>query len=246
MVAQIKKDQIKIPEKIIKELKRIKNVKGYLLTGSRVFGKTAKNSDWDFFVLLKNDAPRWRKTWLVGGEWLEIFCNDEKQIKEYFKNEKENGRGVTLFMFATGKIIQDDKMGILYKLQMQAKKQWRNGPIPLSKRGRQRIDYDIATTIQDLEDLQHDNNPDIFLINNAMDDFVKYYYRLSRIWLPRRKGYFRDFSRRERKMATLIQKVMNTSIWLEKSSITIQLGRQIGKKFKLSLNGRIHLLSDRK
>lgn len=231
-----------IPEKIIKELKHIRNAEGYLLAGSRVLGKASKNSDWDFFVLLKNGMPPWRKTWLVNNDWLEVLCGDESQVKEeYFEGGLKEGRGANLMMFATGEIIKDNKKGTLRKLQTQAKKFWKRGPAKLSRQNRQLIDYRIATAIQDVEDLLHDNKPEILLINNTVNDCVKYYYRLKGVWLPRWKERFHDFARREKKMAKLVKQINEADNWQKKARTTIQLGKQIGKRFKLSLDGCIHL-----
>lgn len=232
---------IKIPEQILNELERIKNAEGYMLTGSRVLGKISKNSDWDFFVLLKKGVARWRKTWLVDNEWLEVFCNNEVQIKKYFKEDLKGGRGVNIFMFVTGKIVKDSPKRTMLHLIMRARHLWQMGPNRLTKKDRQMIDYNIATAIQDVEDLLHDNSGDMFLINQTVNDFIKHYYRLKNIWLPRHKEILHDFSKREKELTKLIDRINRANNWKEKSYLAIQLGQRIGKKFGLSLDGCLYL-----
>ncbi|OGC82079.1 MAG: hypothetical protein A2V81_02920 [Candidatus Abawacabacteria bacterium RBG_16_42_10] len=233
--------KIDIPTSILNNLQAIKNNEGILLTGSRVLGKHSKNADWDFHVLLKKGKPRWRKSWKVDDHLLEIFCNDVVAIKKEFKSDASGGRGVMVFMFASGQIIKDNKQKDLQRLQSLAKRLWKKGPNKLSKNDINFISYDIAMYIHDLEDCLHDNNAALLLINHAINEFVRYYYRLSNTWLPRPKDRLQDFLRRSPEMFKIVNEVNDTNSWEEKIHLALRLGHILGKKFKLILDGSLYI-----
>lgn len=233
--------KIDIPVSILKTLRAIKKVEGFLLTGSRVLGKHSKNADWDFHVILKKGTPRWRKTWKVDNHLLEIFCNDVNEIKKDFESDQKGGRGVNIFMFTTGQIIVDNKKNDLQRLQSQAKRLWEKGPNRLSKNDISFIGYDIAMYIHDLEDLLHDKNPALLLVNYAVNEFVRYYYRLSHIWLPRPNDRLQDLSKRSPKTFKMVDKINLENKWEEKVRLAIRLGKMLGENFKLTLDGSLYI-----
>lgn len=236
--------QIKIPQAIQKKLFSIKNAEGYLLSGSQVLNQTATNSDWDFFVLLKDGSPRWRRTWKVGNTWSEVFCNDRKQIIKKFHEEPKDGRGITTFMFVSGQIIKD-KNGKLKKLVSAAKKVWRQGPA-MGKHQKQWIDYNLATYIQDIEDCLETNNAALLLFNQALNEIVRYQYHLQRIWLPRNKDRMRDLKKRWPKLHKLVIKFNSTSNWKTKAIIVILAAKLVAKDAKLKLSGEEYTPPEKK
>ncbi len=230
---------INIPDFILKELKKIKTAEAILLTGSRAIGKESKNSDWDFMVILKDNSPRWRKTFKVRNTWIELLYNNSKQIEKEFNEDLEEGRGVTTYMFATGKILFDNKDKTLKKLIEKAKTNWNRNPTKLSKEKINWISYDISTYIQDIEDCSHENKEAPLLINHAVNEFVNYYYRLGNIWLPRPKDRFQDIKKVAPKLFHFIMKIEHTDNWQNKANIAISIGKLIGKQYKLNLNGEL-------
>jgi hypothetical protein len=239
-------NKIVIPPKIIKDINKLKKVRGVLLTGSRVLGKASQNADWDFFILLIDGAPRWRRTWKVGDTWLEVFANDQAQIKKYFKENIKNGRGIDIMMFATGQIVRDDNKQVVARLVKQAKQLWQKGPAVVSQKERRWIDYNVATYIQDLEDIILDDNEAILLINHVVEEMVNYYYRLERLWLPRPKDRLADFKRREPKLYGFIKKIQTVSDWKQNAREAIKLATALGKKFRLKMDGQIYIPPEKK
>ncbi len=231
-----------IPAAILEELEHIKNAEGILLTGSRAIGKATKNSDWDFFVMLKDGMPRWRKTYKIDGTWIELLCNDEKQIKKEFAEDKKEGRGVTTYMFATGYILRDNPSGVLKRLTKMAKKNWDKRPTRLSKQDVSFINYDISTYIQDIKDCIHDNNPALLLINYAVNEFVNYHFKLNGEWLPRPKDRLDVFAKESKEAFKIVLNVNQSHDWKTKAKLAIKLGTMVGKKFNLNLDGQLYIL----
>ncbi len=232
---------INIPKSILTEIQKIKGCQAIMLTGSRTVGKASKNADWDFFVILKDGVPRWRKTWKIDGEWVEVFCNDQKQIKKEFQEDLQEGRGVTTFMFVSGEIVHDSKGKILGRLVKQAKQNWQKGPKSLTKLGLAWKDYDMATYIQDIEDCLHDNNPALLLINYAVNEFVNNFYRFSNIWFPRPKDRLNDLSKRNSALYQLVQRFNKIIDWREKARKAILIGKFVGEQAELKLTGELYI-----
>ncbi len=230
-----------IPASIQKEFQKLNGCQAVLLTGSRAIGKAGKNADWDFFVILKDGMPRWRKTWKVGGQWLEIFCNDKKQIEKELKEDLKEGRGVTTFMFASGVIIQDSKSKILEKLVRRATANWEKGPTPLSRQEIAWKDYDMATYLQDIEDCLEDGNPALLLTNYAVNEFVNDYYRLNNTWLPRPKDRLNDLAIRDKHLFQMVSKFNTAVAWKNKAALAIDIGKYVGTSTHLKLDGNLHI-----
>ena len=171
-----------IPSEIISQLKKIKNCQAILLAGSRVIDRENKNSDWDFYIILKDKSLRWRKTWKYKNTWIEIFCNDTKQIKDEVIEDLKEGRGVTTSMFATGHILLDTPNHKIQKLVTTAKKNWKKGPQKLSMQEKNWLNYDISEYIQDIEDCLLNNNPAHMIFNQAYKEMIRKKYRLYKIW----------------------------------------------------------------
>ena len=232
-----------IPEFILDELKIFGDTQGVLLTGSRTISKVSINSDWDFCIILKDGSPPWRKTWRIKNTWIEVFCSDRKQIEKKFSEELKSGRGVTTYMFAKGLILHDSDSKILDKLQKKARRSLTKGPSKLKSLDYKWIDYDISTYIQDIEDCINDNNPAYLLINHALDEFISYYYRLNRIWLPRSKDRLVDFKKREPELFKMVILINYNSDWISRGKLVIKFAKILAKKFDLRLDGEIFLKS---
>ncbi len=232
--------EVTIPDFISKEITKIRRAEAILLTGSRVLGKAGENADWDFFIILKNGTPRWRKTWKVKNTWIEIFCNDKKQILKEFREDLEEGKGVTTYMFATGIVISDHK-NVLHNLVRIAKKNWERGPNKLKLIKKTWIDLDISTYLQDIEDCIYDDNPAHLIFNHAANEFVNYDYRLRNIWMPRPKDRLEDMKKRSPAIYKLIQEINSTQNWKLKARKVIELGELIGSRNNLKLTGEAYI-----
>ncbi len=238
--------QNKIPEFILKELAKIKVAKAVLLTGSRALGKESKNSDWDFVVILENNSPRWRKTYKLNNEWIELLCNSKEQIEKEFLKDLNEGRGATTYMFATGIIIKDTKDKILQRLVSKAKKNWSKGPKKLAKKEIELIGYQISTLTQDIEDCLDEENKASLLVSYAVAQFINYYYRLGNTWLIRPKDRLEDIKKNAPELYDFIVKLEEANDWHAKAKLVISMGKSIGHKYGLKLNGELFLPPENK
>jgi len=237
---------IDIPIEILEELKTIKNVEGILFTGSRAIGKAGKNSDWDFHILLADGAPRWRRTKKVGDTWIELFCNDRKQIETYFEEDlKEGTRAVTVFMFATGFVVHDNARNDLIKLVRHAKRIWEKGPKKLTKEDVGFINYDISGYLQDIEDGLVSHDPSPLICNYAVNEFVSYAFRLRGVWTPRPKDRLMELKKLDPEFYQTVERYLNEPDWERKARIATELGLSLGKRFHLPLNGELFLAPGR-
>jgi len=233
--------QIKIPPSILHAVTKVRYAKGILLTGSQAMGRTSKNSDWDFHIILPSGHKRWRKTWRVGKTWAEVFCNDKNEILKSFEEDYKSGRGVDIFMFSVGKIIKDDNRNTLLKLQRKALWLWQKGPKPLTRYDKQWIAYNIATYMQDIEDTLHDNYKATLLVHHAIEELIIYYYRLAHVWLPRPKDRLADFKKRQPDLARLTARALVSSNYIKKANLTIKFGGELARKFHLKLSGELYI-----
>lgn len=230
-----------IPLDIITQLKKIKNCEAILLMGSRAQGKENKNSDWDFYIILKDGSKSWRKTWKYKNTWIEIFCVDKKGMKKEFNQDLIEGRGVVTYMLATGYIVLDTSAKTLRNLTTIAKKNWKKGPNKLTPSELNWINYDISTYVQDIDDCLHANNPAHIVFNQAYNEFIRYYYRLSNMWLPRPKQRLNDLKSDHRRIYKFIEAINKQNNWKNKAKLLLKLGNFVGKKYKLSLSGELQV-----
>jgi hypothetical protein len=231
---------VAVPQEISEALALLKHVRAILLTGSRSVGMVTSNSDWDFVVLLADGKPPWRKTWKVADTWLEIFCQDEPQIRSYFQHDLKEGKGIVISMFATGQIVHDSADGVLQRLTRRAKQLWKKGPQPLAAADRDRIDYTLTTSIQDIEDcLQLGSRADL-IINQALGELVQCYYLLQRAWLPRPKDRLTDLQWAAPEYWAIVDRIGRESDWRERAWLAIRFGRKLAEQYGLPLSGEYY------
>lgn len=230
-----------IPSDIIDQLKKIKNCQAILLMGSRAIGKETENSDWDFYIILKDGSKSWRKAWKYKNTWIEIFCVDSKTMKSDFAKDLIEGRGLVTYMLATGYIVLDSPRKTLINLTKIAKKNWNKGPNKLTQSELNWINFDISTYLQNIEDCISKNNPAHTVFNQAYNDFIRYYYRLNNVWIPRPKKCLYDLKVNHKKMYQYIEAINKQNNWKNKAKLLLKLGKFIGKKFKLSLTGELEV-----
>lgn len=231
---------ILLPMEIEQELMRLSSVEGLLLTGSQVLGKAGKNADWDIQVVLSDGQLAWRKTYLVGSEWLELICHDRAQILKRFEEEMRQGaEAPTIFMFASGQVLRDNAAHDLQKLVKRARQLWERGPGKPSKQRMSELNYAIATYLQDIEDCLEENNPAVLLIHYALNSFVRYRFELDAAWIPRAKDRMHELKKRDRRFGMLVEACSLESDWRRKAELAIDIGKDLGKRFQLSLDGSL-------
>src|SRR5438132_11573024 len=105
---------------------------GVLVGGSRMRSEGDPHSDIDVVVVV--DRP-YRKRWnfVIGGVEVETLINPPFQMRRYFEEERQDGRGVMTHLCRTGRILFDPR-GLMATLQVEARAVWDAGPPPLSDR----------------------------------------------------------------------------------------------------------------
>ena len=101
------------------------------------------------------------------------------------------------------------------------------------------LNYDISEYIQDIEDCLLNNNPAHMIFNQAYNEMIRYYYRLSNIWLPRPKDRLNDLKANHSDIFAIATLIDKQSAWKRKALLLLRLGNYIGRKFHLSLNGEL-------
>lgn len=96
------------------------NVIGYLVCGSYVTGKPTDRSDIDVHIIL-SEFGDWRERGneYVNGYLIEYFANPPRQIQQYFVEDYEQRRTMSMVQFITGKVLRDDT-GELKRLKKEA------------------------------------------------------------------------------------------------------------------------------
>lgn len=162
---------------------------GLLLTGSAGRGEAGPTSDVDFHVV-HSHSWRQRKTWIEQGVEIEAFFNPPWRVRQYFSDELQEGRGVTLHMFAFGQILLD-RNGTLAQLVAEATDLWRAGPPPLTQADLERIGYFLSDGYNDIADVASDPHLLAWLGVRQLDGIITHYFRLKGEWLPKSKQRLR-------------------------------------------------------
>lgn len=163
---------------------------GVLWTGSRAYGESWPNSDWDFFVI--HDRP-WRQRRLLqaGGQAIELFINPIDQILREFQDEES----ATIGMFARGQVVWD-RDETTHQLKVQAGRLAQHSPRDWSPIERDQWRYDTMDLMNDAEDLlAADPDAASYLMGLAMQRLLEGWYRMHGFWEPKAKYVMADLAR---------------------------------------------------
>jgi predicted nucleotidyltransferase len=181
---------------------------GVLVGGSRVRSEGDAHSDIDVVVVV--DRPcRKRRNFVVGGVEVETLINPPFQIRRYFEEERQDGRGVMPHLCSTGHILFDPQ-GLMATLQAEARAVWDAGPPPLSDPERWQFRYHAADMLRDLADVEtSDKERAIFLIGVILPMVINQHYRITGRWLVKPKRLFNDLQDWDANAARLARQVCN-------------------------------------
>jgi predicted nucleotidyltransferase len=181
---------------------------GVLVGGSRMRSEGDPHSDIDVVVVVDRPA---RKRWnfAIGGVEVETLINPPFQMRRYFEEERNDGRGVMPHLCSTGQIIFDPQ-GLMATLQSEARAVWDAGPPPLSDRERWQFRYYAADTLRDLADIEtSDKERAVFLMGLILPMVINQHYRISGRWLSKPKRLFNDLEEWDRDAARLARRACN-------------------------------------
>lgn len=184
---------------------------GVLVGGSRMRSEGDSHSDIDVVVVV--DRPC-RKRWnfVIEGVEVETLINPPFQMRRYFKEESQDGRGVMPHLCSTGHIVFDPQ-GVMASLQDEARTVWNAGPPPLSDRERWQFRYHAADALRDLADVEaFDDERAVFLIGLIVPTITNQHYRISGRWLPKQKRLFNDLKGWDTSAASLARRACRDSV----------------------------------
>lgn len=181
---------------------------GVLVGGSRIRSEGDPHSDIDVVVVV--DRPC-RKRWnfVIGGVEVETLINPPFQMRRYFEEERQDGRGVMPHLCSTGR-IHFDPQGLMATLQAEARAVWDAGPPPLSDRERWQFRYHTADVLRDLADVEtSDKERAVFLIGLILPIVINQHYRITGRWLSKPKRLFNDLQDWDTNAARLARQACN-------------------------------------
>lgn len=195
-----------IVEKFIKKFKNNKNVSAILLFGSYVNSEMDKNSDLDFYIILKNSAKRERgNTWIDGVE-VEYLKNPVSQIRKYLLKEEKSNKYSTANIL-TNSIILYKKDNSINKLIKSAKIIFKKNK-KISKTEIEIYKYKLNDLQNDLEDVYLKNDVLNFKIieNQIFDESIKIFRRIKNIKIDKNKLFVSEIKSKNPNFYKLLSK----------------------------------------
>ena len=207
-----------------------------MFTGSRQQGTATKESDWDFYVLLEDDQKSFRKTWVLEGIFIEVFCNtlDSINTNELVTTKISNP---ALRMLATGYIALDKK-GRLKEIQDHARQIYEAGPPVLTDEDKGHIGYMLRNIIDDLNSLDKLSVLGYHLQNTALVTAIESFYKFERKWMAKPRYIEDDIQQIDQKWADLFFRA-NTITGKEKGEAIIGLITSLATNYDIPLTGEV-------
>lgn len=181
---------------------------GVLAGGSLLRGEGDRHSDIDVVVVIA--SPR-RRRWnvMIDGVEIEMFVNPPFQMRRYFEEDRQSGRGVQPHLCSTGRIVFDPQ-GVMAALQAEAHSIWHAGPSALSERDRWQFRYAVADGLRDIEDVEaSDKERAVLLIGALLPQIIDQHYRISGRWLHKRKRVLDDLAHWDPAACSLARRACN-------------------------------------
>ena len=232
-INQINKD-IEISKTIfLPEILKDENVVGVLFTGSRVIGDVNVNSDYDFRVLLKDGADRYRKGFYINNLFAETYCNCYVQEISYLANEITQGnfKCLDLFMYKTGVIIFDPTFK-MSEIKSKAIELYDLGPKPISEKEIDWIRYDLAINKLKLEGL--DSSKDcLFYILDLQYKLFDYFFKLYNVWTVRSRQMDEKVVSIDPLFYNQLKQISDSNLTHQKIELLIKTIQHLQNKFKL-------------
>lgn len=172
--------------KAIAWIKETFNPIGIIVTGSIIRGNPHINSDFDIYVVHKDDY-RQRIQKYFDEVPCEIFINNFKHIYDYFEQEYKVNRPVSAHMIATGSVVMGDDNPELKTLIEIANKFLLKSPT-VNDAKRTATKYTLSTMFEDATDLK-DSDPitSKYFLNRMVQDLTDFVFLDHGIPLPRPK-----------------------------------------------------------
>lgn len=200
-----KKDYEKAIEIFVDSIKSHEEVIGILVCGSFVRSELDKHSDIDIHVVLdeKCDYRERGNTWIEGIE-IEYFKNPPKQIRSYFKQEKESPHTADMFV---NSIVKYKASEIIDELIEEAKIILGTEPQKLKEFEIETSKYHIDDLFKDLKDC-FENNDKLgfyFVKSKIIDECIFVFSKLKQFRKTKEKRLFSQIKKIDSEFAEKIE-----------------------------------------
>lgn len=202
---------LQIPERylhalniVLAEIETFTTPVGILLTGSVVHGNASATSDLDV-AMLHDETWRQRIQRVVDGVPVECFINSEAWWLRTLDSEAASGRSPAAHFLSRG-VIWRDTDNRMRDLQRVALTYVERGP-RVSENALVTLQYGAVSTLEDGSDIATlDEDRARWLLYEAIEKALHYYYQHNRIWIPREKDLFIDLEQRWPELGAFVRR----------------------------------------
>ncbi len=182
----------RVAAEVVAGARELAGAKGVLLVGSAATVTTAPNSDYDFLVMIDDDAA-WpmpfrdggRRAWIdEGGRQVEVAYNTIARLRRRSAEEEATGSCLRRDGLAHARILwvaDDDMRALVAESQAVVAA----GPVPMERQDVLWECYDLWNQLKDIEDRLMDRRVVQILAGPTFTQFIRFFFRLERCWQPR-------------------------------------------------------------
>jgi hypothetical protein len=188
---------------ILAEYSARPDVLAVLLTGSVTRGQAGATSDLDVWVLT-GAAERIRRSLIVDGVPVEVFYNSLAWTERYLAQVDVSAMNMVGYGWPA--YIRPDAAGLVADLQARARAAYEQGPpAPTADETGRRRNLAIDTLLDAEDVLESDSVAATLVLNNALEQVLRWYYGEHRAWMPKLKRLPADLAARDPALAAAVR-----------------------------------------
>jgi hypothetical protein len=188
---------------ILAEYSARPDVLAVLLTGSVTRGQAGPTSDLDVWVL--TDAPeRIRRSLIVDGVPVEVFFNSLAWTERYLAQGDVSAMNMVGYGWPA--YLRADAAEPVADLQARARAAYEQGPsAPTADETGRRRNLAIDTLLDAQDTLESDPPVATLVLNNALEQVLRWYYAERQVWMPKLKRLPADLDARDPALAAAVR-----------------------------------------
>ncbi|HEX6608524.1 MAG TPA: nucleotidyltransferase domain-containing protein [Chloroflexia bacterium] len=188
---------------ILAEYSARPDVLAVLLTGSVTRGQAGPMSDLDVWVLTEAPA-RIRSSLVVDGVPVEVFYNSPAWTARYLAQGDVSAMNMVGYGWPA--YIRPDAAAPVAELQARARAAYEQGPpAPTADETGRRRNLAIDTLLDAQDVLESDPLAATLVLNNALEQVLRWYYAERRAWMPKLKRLPADLATRDQALAGAVR-----------------------------------------
>lgn len=188
----------RVAAEVVAGARELPGAKGVLLVGSAATRTTTPNSDYDFLVMIDDNAP-WpmpfrdggRRAWIdEGGRQVEVAYNTMGRMRRRSAEEEATGSCLRRDGLANARVLwaaDDDMQALVAESQAVVAA----APPPMESQDVLWECYDLWNQLKDIEDRLTDRRVVQILAGPTFAQFLRFFFRLERRWQPRPRDILR-------------------------------------------------------